>query len=149
MIHKELIYINLQAKKKEDVIEKLADELFSAGKVKETFKEAVLAREKEYPTGLPLGNYNIAMPHTFAQHVVEPAIAVAKLETPVIFTEMGTTDTELPVSLIMMMAVSEPKEQVGLLKKILQVFSDNEDLQELMESTTVQDMYETLKYIDE
>mgnify|MGYP003266884282 CR=1 FL=1 len=149
MIHKELIYINLQAKKKEDVIEKLADELFSAGKVKETFKEAVLAREKEYPTGLPLGNYNIAMPHTFAQHVVEPAIAVAKLETPVIFTEMGTTDTELPVSLIMMMAVSEPKEQVGLLKKILQVFSDNEVLQELMESTTVQDMYETLKYIDE
>ncbi len=149
MIHKELIYINLQAKKKEDVIEKLADELFSAGKVKETFKEAVLAREKEYPTGLPLGNYNIAMPHTFAQHVVEPAIAVAKLETPVIFTEMGTTDTELPVSLIMMMAVSEPKEQVGLLKKILQVFSDSEVLQELMESTTVQDMYETLKYIDE
>lgn len=149
MIHKELIYINLQAKKKEDVIEKLADELFSAGKVKETFKEAVLAREKEYPTGLPLGNYNIAMPHTFAQHVVEPAIAVAKLETPVIFTEMGTMDTELPVSLIMMMAVSEPKEQVGLLKKILQVFSDNEVLQELMESTTVQDMYETLKYIDE
>src|SRR5699024_4402880 len=112
------------------VIEKLADELFSAGKVRETFKEAVLAREKEYPTGLPLGNYNIAMPHTFAQHVVEPAIAVAKLETPVIFTEMGTTDTELPVSLIMMMAVSEPKEQVGLLKKILQVFSDSEVLQE-------------------
>lgn len=149
MIHKELIYINLQAKTKEEVIEKLADELFSAGKVKETFKEAVLIREKEYPTGLPLGKYNIAMPHTFAQHVVEPAIAVAKLETPVIFTEMGTTDTELPVSLIMMMAVSEPKEQVGLLKKILQVFSDNEVLQELIESTTVQDMYETLKYIDE
>lgn len=149
MIHKELIYVNLQAKTKEDVIEKLADELFSAGKVKETFKEAVLIREKEYPTGLPLGKYNIAMPHTFAQHVVEPAIAVAKLENPVLFTEMGTADTELPVSLIMMMAVSDPKEQVGLLKKILQVFSDGTVLQELMESTTVQKMYETLKYIDE
>ena len=149
MIQKDLIYTNLKAETKEEVISQLAEELLQAGKVKDTFRDAVLAREVEYPTGLPLGDYNIAMPHTFAAHVIEPTIAVAKLEEPVEFTEMGTTDTKLPVSLVMMMAVSDPREQVGMLKKILRFFSDGEVLETLMKSTTVNDMYKTLRYIDE
>ncbi|MCU6746106.1 MULTISPECIES: PTS sugar transporter subunit IIA [Lachnospiraceae] len=149
MIQKDLIYIHLKADTKEEIITRLADKLLEAGKVKDSFKTAVLKREVEYPTGLPLGKYNMAMPHTFAAHVIEPTIAVAKLDEPVLFTEMGTKDTELPVSLVMMMAISDPREQVGMLKKILRIFSEEAALEALMKSEDVDEMYKTLRYIDE
>lgn len=148
MIHKELIYQDLDAENKQEVISKLADALFSAGKVRETYKQAVLDREEEYPTGLSLGEYNIAMPHTFAEHVIEPVIAVARLKKPVAFLEMGTKDVNLPVSLVMMMAISNPQEQLGLLRKILRLFSDDETLQTIMESPDVDGMYLALKEIN-
>ena len=84
MIHRNLVFTNLCAKDKEDTIRRLAGHLLQAGYVKDTYLDAVLQREKEYPTGLDLGDYCIAMPHTFAAHVNEPALAIAKLASPVI-----------------------------------------------------------------
>lgn len=149
MIHENLIFNDLCAHTKEDIISQLAEKLLAAGMVKDTYKAAVLKREEEYPTGLSLGEYSIAMPHTFAAHVNSPAIAVAKLSEPVTFIEMGSKDVELSVSLVMMMAISDPQEQVGLLKKILRVFSNEETLENLMRSATAGEMYQTLRYIDE
>ena len=101
-----------------------------------------------YPTGLPLGEYNIAMPHTFAEHVIEPVIAVARLKKPVDFLEMGTADVHLPVSLVMMMAISNPQEQVGLLRRILRLLSDEETLQTVMASADTEEMYQALAGIN-
>lgn len=144
MIHKKLIFLDLEAGDKQEVISRLADELLAAGKVRGTYKQAVLAREETYPTGLPLEEYNIAMPHTFAEHVIEPVIAVARLKEPVDFLEMGTKDVHLPVSLVLMMAISNPQEQVGLLRRILRLFADEDVLREVMTSETVDGMYEAL-----
>lgn len=148
MIHKELIFLDLAARNKQEVISKLADELFAAGKVRESYKQAVLEREETYPTGLPLGEYNIAMPHTFAEHVLEPVIAVARLKEPVEFLEMGTKDVSLSVSLVMMMAISNPQEQVGLLRKILRLFADEEVLREVMAGKTAEDVCAALSAIN-
>lgn len=149
MIQKDLIFADMKAQTKEEIISLLADKLLKAEKVKGTYKEAVLMRENEYPTGLSLGNYCIAMPHTFAAHVIEPTIAVAKLENPVTFIEMGSKDVELSVSLVLMMAISNPQEQLELLKKILRLFSDEEVMEALMKSSTTEEMYNTLRFIDE
>ena len=148
MIHKELIFLDIEAKDKQEVISRLADALFAAGKVRDTYKQAVLAREEVDPTGLPLGEYNIAMPHTFAEHVIEPVIAVARLKKPVDFLEMGTADVHLPVSLVMMMAISNPQEQVGLLRRILRLLSDEETLQTVMASADTEEMYQALAGIN-
>ncbi|KMZ55160.1 PTS sugar transporter subunit IIA [Dorea sp. D27] len=149
MIHKEFIFTDLEGSTKEQVITQLADRLLAAGYVKDSYRNAVLEREKEYPTGLSLGEYCIAIPHTFAAHVNQPAIAVAKLASPVSFAEMGSADNALDVSLVMMMAISNPEEQVGLLKKILRLFSDVDVLKTLMASSTPTEMYELLRHIDE
>ena len=148
MIHKELIFLDIEAKDKQEVISRLADALFAAGKVRDTYKQAVLAREEVYPTGLPLGGYNIAMRHAFAEHVIEPVIAVARLTKPVDFLEMGTADVHLPVSLVMMMAISNPQEQVGLLRRILRLLSDEETLQTVMASADTEEMYQALAGIN-
>ena len=59
---------------KEDVIKEISDKLLKMGFVKEKFLENVLAREKDYPTGIDLSVVdpelpNIAIPHTEAEFV--------------------------------------------------------------------------------
>lgn len=148
MIHKELIFLDIEAADRREVITRLADELRAAGKVRDTYKQAVLDREETYPTGLPLDGCNIAMPHTFAEHVISPVIAVARLKEPVDFLEMGTKDVHLPVRLVMMMAISNPQEQVGLLRRILRLFTDESVLAQVMQSTDTAAMYDALSVLN-
>ena len=60
MIHKELIFLDLEAKDKQQAISLLADKLLAAGKVRDTYKDAVLIREQTYPTGLPRASSRFA-----------------------------------------------------------------------------------------
>lgn len=149
MIDKRLIFPALEADSKEDVIRALSCQMLAVGKVRETYQQAVLDREQTYPTGLALDGVCIAIPHTFAQHVVEPAIAVAKLAKPVTFLHMGTTDTTLDVTLVLMMAITDPQQQLGMLKKILQLFSDEKRLAQVVQGNTVEALYSALRYIDQ
>ena len=150
MIEKNLIFIDKEFSNKEEAIDFLASKLLDAGKVKETYKQAVLDREKTYPTGLSFGTYAIAMPHTFAQHVNEPCIAVARLNKPVNFVQMGTPDKILDVSLIMMMAISNPEEQLGYLRKILSLYSSKDNiLGKVMETNSIEEIYDYLKVIND
>ena len=149
MIDKKLIFIDLEAASKEEVINALASEMITAGKARDTYLRAVLEREREYPTGLPLEGVNIAMPHTFAQHVIEPTIAVARLKQPVRFIQMGTKDQALEVQLVLMMAINDPQQQLGMLKKIMRLFANSEVLKQVMQSVTVEELYQVLQCINE
>ena len=51
--------------------------------------------------------------------------------------------------MILMMAISNPQEQLVLLRKILRLFSEEEVIDTLMQSKTAEEMYKTLRYIDE
>ena len=150
MIEKDLIFLDLEVQDKQEAIAFLADKLLKAGKVKDTYMQAVLDREKSYPTGLSFGTYAIAMPHTFAQHVNEPCIAVARLKNTVKFVQMGTNDTEVDVGLIMMMAITNPEEQIGYLKKILTLYSSKDNiLGKVMDSNSIEEIYDYLKCIND
>lgn len=46
MIHKEFIFTDLEGSTKEQVITQLADRLLAAGYVKDSYRNAVLEREK-------------------------------------------------------------------------------------------------------
>ena len=150
MIDINLIFLDLDVQNKEEAISFLAQKLFETGKVKNTYLQAVLDREKSYPTGLSFGDYAIAMPHTFAEHVNEPCIAVARLKNTVKFVQMGTNDTQVDVGLIMMMAISNPEEQLGYLKKILTLYSSKDNvLGKIMGSDSIDEIYDYLKCIND
>ena len=69
---RELILRNVEAKNAEDAIRQVGQRFFDAGFVKDTYIDAVLAREVTYPTGLQLAEIGVAMPHTDPQHVYRP-----------------------------------------------------------------------------
>lgn len=131
-----VILTGLEAATNVEVLTLLADNLHKQGFVKETYKDAVIAREQVFATGLPTGSVGVAIPHTDIQHVNEAAISVGVLKTPVDFGIMGEEDSTVPVSLIFMLAMKESHAQLELLQKLMQIFQDADALNMLASETS-------------
>lgn len=136
-----LIIPNLAANSAEEVISALADRLTANGFVKDSFKAAVLERESKFPTGLPTGAINVAIPHADAKYTNESKIAVATLAHPVTFHNMADTTQELDVSLVFMLGIHEAHGQVATLQKIMSLVQDQDHLQKLLAMSSEQDIF--------
>ncbi|MPW26134.1 PTS sugar transporter subunit IIA [Alkalibaculum sp. M08DMB] len=145
MIVKELIDVSLDANDSEDAIKKVGKILFDQGYVKNTYINAVVDREKVFPTGLKLKSTSVAMPHTDSVHVNEPAICVARLNKPVTFCHMGSADNYIQVELIFMMAITDPNKQLDTLKRMMSVFQDDEAALEFTNARDNDELYRIAK----
>lgn len=124
-----VIFVDMEEGTKEDVLRTMAKNLEEKGLVKESFADAVIAREQVHATGLPTMGVSVAIPHTDPEHVNNKAISVAVLKEPVEFGVMGGDESETtPVKLVFMMAMDEGDSQLGLLQKLMQIFQDEETL---------------------
>lgn len=119
------LYINnLDADSREEVLRQLASKLYENNLVKKEFLESIIQREQEYPTGLPSSYPLIAIPHTDYSLVNSTSIVVATLKKPVDFYSMENPKEVLGVSIVIMLAISEPKGQINMLQKIVEIISD-------------------------
>ena len=100
----ELILLGASAKDSTDIIEQLCARLQTAGCIGEKYCRDVIAREREYPTGLPSEGVTAAIPHAFSEDVRQTAVAIAVLREPVTFRNIADYDEELPVSLVFLLA---------------------------------------------
>lgn len=149
-INKNLVIAHLSAKDSTQAISQIADLLYKSGKVKSTYKQAVLDREKTFPTGLPSGEICVAVPHTDVKYVNEPAIAFATLNNPVTFANMADKSQKIKVSVIAMLAMKEPHSQVKLLQNLMELFQKQDYLKELISIDDPEKLFEKLNsYFDE
>jgi PTS system galactitol-specific IIA component len=118
------------------IITKLAHQLEAKDLVTEKFLPHVLAREEKYPTGLAAGPIGVAIPHTDSIYVKESQIAFASLAKPISFKNMVDLEQNVPVSLVFMIAMSSPHEQTALLSNLMNMFQDQQTLQQLNQSDT-------------
>lgn len=131
--NKSLVFSQVSLGSKEEVIELLAHALQTEGFVKEGFKEAITKREGEYPTGLPSEMPMVAIPHADYELVNKTAIAVAVLQEPVFFNNMESNSEELPVQIVIMMAIAEPHGQIEMLQRIIGFIQDKVAKEKLLE----------------
>ena len=145
ILRPECMIHNLNAETKEEALTIMADRLYELGYVKETFKDAVLTREAQYPSGLPMEQDKIAIPHTDAEHVNASVICFAQLTSPVAFSVMGDPAQTIPVQMISMFALKEKKEIGHLLEILITTYQDAMLLRNLKESPDAQRLYALLK----
>ena len=138
-LNAELIELDVLAQDQNDIISKLANLLYEKGYVKDSYESGVKQREQVYPTGLYLGKYSVAIPHTESEHVNESAIAIARLSNPVTFKYMADPSMELSVQLVMMLAIKDPSKQVPVLSQLMQKVANSELIDELMTASTVEE----------
>lgn len=140
MLNKELVMLDLDCASSDEVIRTLANKFYSEGYVKESFIDAVAAREKVYPTALPAAAFPIAIPHTVSEHVITPAIGVAVLRRPVKFSQMGSPEIKLMPELVIMLAIKDPKEQLGLLRRMMKLIQNSDMLRSVKAAKTAEEV---------
>lgn len=129
-----LITIGLEAADYEDVMKKMGAMLTEQGYTKESFVQALIEREREFPTGLDINGVGVAIPHTDVRHVNRAATAIATLEEPVEFVQMGTEDEPVGTKLIFMLAVDDPKGHLEQLQRIIAMIQDQDVLKSLIDA---------------
>ncbi|WP_019552318.1 PTS sugar transporter subunit IIA [Propionispira raffinosivorans] len=147
LLHEELVLLNYQADNAETLLKELAIILHQQGYVKDSYIQAILAREKEFPTGLNTPGVKLAMPHAAPKHVYKEAILVAKLAQPVMFKEMGNSGKDVEASLIFMLAVQDPKNHLDALSKLMSIFSQKEKLLEVYNTVDKKRLIEKLNAV--
>jgi PTS system galactitol-specific IIA component len=141
-IRVENIRTRLRASSATEVIQVLGSLLFEHGYVKESFVQAVLDREAKFPTGLQAQSLGFAIPHTDTEHVLRPAVAIATLETPVVFKAMGTEDAEVQAELVIMLAISDPSAVVPVLRSVVSIAEHEPTLLAIRDAASAQQILE-------
>ena len=84
-LKEELVLTGLDAESSGEVFERLGKTLIKEGYCKDSYIDALKAREKDFPTGVNMGGVGIAIPHTDKSHVYKGAVAIGVLKKPVKF----------------------------------------------------------------
>ncbi|MBE6476776.1 MAG: PTS sugar transporter subunit IIA [Propionibacteriaceae bacterium] len=139
LISPELVHVGLSVSDREELLAIMAARLEGLGYVRSTFLRGLLAREDRFPTGLPISG-GVAIPHTDPEHVRTSAISIATLTSPVMFGQMAGDDGEVPVRLVIMLALQGSSDHMGVLQKMMRSLQDAEFVHSLLTSSSAQDI---------
>ncbi len=145
VINQDLVLLDLKASNSEEVLNALSDRLFERGFVKASFKEAVLERERSFPTGIP-SLIPVAIPHTDAHHNLHSALAVGVLAEPIEFHVMGFDEETTPVRLVFMLTLTEPKSQAAWLGRLTKIIRQPTILEEFLSAHTAAQIESGLRH---
>ena len=140
-----LLFTGLEAREYTDIFETLGGALVQKGYAKDSYVDALLEREQEFPTGLNLNGIGVALPHTDTKYVNQEGIAIASLNHPVTFFQMGTDCDPISVSLVFMLTVTNPSQHIDRLLRILEIIQDSNVLEGLIHAGNHQDIIEIMK----
>lgn len=132
MFDESVILLDIDVKDSTEALKYISNELIKKNIVKETFQNAILKREIDYPTGLKTDVIGLAIPHTDAEYVNKTQIAFARLKNPVLFRQMGDGE-EVEVKFIFMLALKEAHSQLEILQKLVEFVQDQNEVNELLQ----------------
>lgn len=143
-IRKDLIFTNVPGETWEELLHSVAARLYAAGVVNEGYADALVKRETSYPTGLPIGSVNLALPHTYPQYIREHAVAVAVPAHPVSFRSMEDADETVMVSLLVCPLLEKMDENIKLLPSLMKFFANEQTIAELAAAGSADAIYNRL-----
>ena len=140
-----LIFTNLEAKTYEDVMRAVGQKVTAEGFAKESYVDALINREKDFPTGLDIDGFGVAIPHTDVSHVNKAATAIAILKNPVTFVQMGTDDDYVDAKVIFVLAVDDPTGHLEQLQRIISIIQDKDILEKLTQVNEASEIINVIK----
>ncbi|MGM0124732.1 PTS system, galactitol-specific IIA component [Enterococcus sp. AZ194] len=147
LIEESCIFLNQDIQTFEEVIQMVGEQFVAKGIAKESYVQAVIDREKIYPTGLPADGYNIAIPHTDSNHILRPSIGVVVTKNPIEVSMMGNPEMKLSCQMFFPLAMEHPKKQLALLKQLMKFFQNKEDLEKICAATNKKEVLQVLNKI--
>lgn len=147
---KDLVFC-LEVDNQEQLFDQVANLLEEKKVVTDTYRSALIEREKMFPTGLDmefLGKDlpNVAIPHTDTIHNLTENVVVVRLAKPVTFHNMIAPDKEVEVSLLFFIINNSSSSQTNILAQLMDFFTGNGHLEALSKITEPEALFQ---YISE
>jgi|GEM_PF-127284 len=131
IVSAQFVYLKAAVEDSTALFALVGSDLCTAGRVRESFSQALETREATYPTGLPVGD-GVAIPHADACHVIHDTIAVVTLARPIKFQLMaGVDDGFVDVSTVFVLALKDPDQHLSLLPRVVKSIQDPQFLDSL------------------
>lgn len=143
---KDLVFC-LEADNQEQLFDQVATLLEEKKVVTDTYRSALIEREKMFPTGLDmefLGKDlpNVAIPHTDTIHNLTENVVVVRLAKPVTFHNMIAPDKEVEVSLLFFIINNSSSSQTNILAQLMDFFTGDGHLEALSKITEPEAMFQ-------
>lgn len=145
MLQADLIQLDCNVFEHTYLFQLIGKELKEKGYVTDQYLEALLEREREFPTGLKTRHVNIAIPHTDPHVIEQPFIYVVKNSQPINMLQMGD-NSEMTCQYFLFLGIKDPKGQVGLLAALMDIFSQEAFAHQFIQAETPLDMYQLLNH---
>ncbi|MFR4807674.1 MAG: PTS sugar transporter subunit IIA [Peptostreptococcus anaerobius] len=137
---KELVFYDLSVADKGEFFTILSQKACSLGKVTDEFEVNVKKREHNFPTGIQLEDFAVAIPHTDAEYVKEEFIAVAVFKEPVKFSSMEDASAILDVRAAFMLGLNQPHSQLEVLTELMGIFQNKETMAKIINSSSKEEL---------
>ncbi|WP_203247288.1 PTS sugar transporter subunit IIA [Sporosarcina beigongshangi] len=131
----DLVILDLRAIDREDVLMKVGGRLTDRGFVNGDFINAIIKRERDFPTGIKIQSIGIAIPHADTEYVNQASIIVGVLSEPVVFQQM-VSDEDIAVNIVFMLAIKKPEQQLTMLQKLVDIIQDDATLKSICGATS-------------
>lgn len=129
---KENIMLDVEEKSRKDLFHFVSNYLVDQGVVDGDYEQDLLDRELDFPTGLLVGDLNVAIPHANNKHVHESCVVICRLREPIAFFRMDEPSEEVRVSLVFFLVLKKSEEHLGMLQKIVRIVQDQVTMQQLI-----------------
>lgn len=139
-----MILFGINASDYKDSLMQLSELFLQRGYVENTFANGLIAREHQYPTGLKTTSIGVAIPHTDPIHVVQESLAIGVLNNPVEFRTMDTGEP-IEVSVLFMLAISNPDKQLKMLQQVMGILRDQTALNKIANATSKSKVIEVVQ----
>ena len=132
---KDLVFC-LHADNQEDLFNQVANLLEERHIVTFSYKNALIERERAFPTGLDMNFLgkdlpNVAIPHTDIVHNLAEKVVVVRLDQPVTFHNMIVPSNEVQVSLLFFIINNSNANQTNILAQLMDFFTAAGNLEAL------------------
>lgn len=128
----------------EDILHFIGKRMAEKGYAKESFEQALIEREKKFPTGLQTAPYPIAIPHADMGHANASCIGVVRLRGSACFSDMVEPDKKVHAKFIFCIVLSKKEQQTDILQEIMQIAADEELMEKMEQAGTEEELYDML-----
>lgn len=129
-VEEDLVFYNQPLINQDEIFDFMADKLERKEYVTEGFREAIKKREQEFPTGLKLRDFNVAIVHTEAIFSKTEKLVVIKPERTVTFKNIEDLQP-IEVDLVFGLILSDSNKHLEILRKISDLLQNEERMKDI------------------
>lgn len=141
----DVIILNSNASSWEELFNEVSEYLLKNGIVKNGYKEFLINREKEFPTGLKFNDsFAIALPHADIQYSNKQCAVIVKPNKEIWFNRMDEKSETVKVDIIVFLIITDAKTYNKFLSNLMILFQ-NPKVQNIIKEGKLDLLAEELK----